>query len=199
MPDGEPDGREASMGSLQGSRHSTISGFVLIAVGAWAALAPFLVGGWDWDTHSARFLLTVVPGGAAVIGGLIMLGRRPLFLLSGGILALAGGLWFIAAPLAYAIFVGPEIGTYQSGETIHVLQWVFYFVGAGAVVSVVSSYALGLIVPLEFEDEQSPQVATASPRARVPLPAEHPRRARGTTEPTSRRPASTKRSAKRDA
>lgn len=185
------------MGKNTADRRSTISGCVLIAIGGWAAVAPFLVGGWAWDAHSARLLLTIVPGGAAVLGGIVMLGRRPVLRLIGGALALLGGLWFAAAPLAYALFVGPEIGTYQSGETVHVLQWVFYFVGAGAVISVVSSYALGWLAPLEFGEEAWGQPAAAT-RARVPLPAERPRRQRGVREPAAPRTAPNQRPVERD-
>src|SRR5688500_1757923 len=82
------------------TRTNTISGCVLVAVGAWIALAPFIVGTWAWEWDFGRFLLTVLPGAAAVLGGLIMLGGRRLVPIGGGI-ALAGGLWLLAGPVVY--------------------------------------------------------------------------------------------------
>lgn len=164
-------------------RHNLISGCVLLAVGAWAAIAPFAVGDWEWGTTSGSFLLTIVPGAAAALGGLVMLGGRR-FVSVGGTLALLGGLWFVAAPLLYALFVGPDIAMLQSGEPVHLLRWIVFFFGAGAVVSFLGSYSLGLVVPLEFEDEVASQTTTATTRARVPLPAERPRRKRGVSEPS---------------
>jgi MFS family permease len=184
--------------STRGRRSSIVSGSVLIALGAWAALAPFLVAGWDWNVNSGRFLLTVVPGAAAVIGGLLMLGQRPLLVKAGGGVALAGGAWFVLAPLAYALFVGTQLGTLASGEPIHMLRWIVFFFGAGVVVSFLGAYSLKLIVPLTFEGDLSTQTAIATSRARVPLAPERPRRQRGAKEPTAPRPA-TPRSSKPDA
>jgi hypothetical protein len=179
-------------------KHGIIGGSALIAVGAWAALAPSLVGGWTWDSEFTRFMLAIVPGTAAVIGGLLVLGRRARLVSLGGTVALIGGLWFIAAPLTHALFVGPQIGTADSGESVRVFQWAFFFFGSGAFISLVSSYMLGLLVPLEFGEELSPQAAAPATRARVQLPAERPRRQRGVTEPARRSRTGAKGSIQRD-
>jgi hypothetical protein len=178
-------------------RFRIISGLTLMGIGAWAALAPFLVAGWDWDINSGRFLLTVVPGAAAAMGGLLLLSRQARLVTVGGALALAGGAWFVLAPLAYALFVGPELGTLEGGEQIHLLRWIVFFFGAGAVVSFLSAYSLGLVVPLEFEEEVAP--ATATTRARVPVSPERHRK-RGVSEPAPQpaNHARGKRSARRE-
>jgi hypothetical protein len=178
---------------------NTLSGSLLIAVGAWAAVAPFVVGTWLWEWNPGRFLLAVLPGGAIVLGGLIMLGGRRLLISVGGTLALAGGLWFIIGPPAYALFVGQDLGTGPSGESVRLLQWVGFFFGAGVFVSLLSSYALGFLAPLDFPDEMWAQRAAASaPRARVPLPPERPRRQRGAREPVARQHARAKGSTQRN-
>jgi hypothetical protein len=171
------------MGQDTNDRHSLISGLALVVIGAWVALAPPAIGGWHWDSQSAQFLLAIVPGVATVIGGLVMLGRRSRLVSFGGIVALIGGLWFIAAPLAHAIFVAPQIGTGDSGESIRVAQWIFFFSAAGALVAFLSAYAAGFLRPLQFAEEMATEPATASGRARVPLPQERPRRQRGIREP----------------
>jgi hypothetical protein len=163
-------------------KNSTITGCVLIAVGAWVGLAPFLAGGWEWEWHFGRFLLAVLPGTAAVLGGLVMLGGRRLAVNFGGMLALAGGLWFVVGPPMYALFVGPELGTLSSGLSVRMVQWVGFFFVAGAFISLLSSYALGFLAPLKFPDRMWAEPATTT-RARVPLPPERSRRQRGVREP----------------
>jgi hypothetical protein len=188
--------------NMSSKRKNTISGCLLIAVGAWAALAPFVVGTWPWEWNPGRFLLAALPGGAAVLGGLIMLGGRRLLVSAGGTLALAGGLWFIVGPPTYALFVGHELGTGPLGESIRVFQWVGFFFGAGAFISLLSSYALGFLAPLEFSDEMwaEPAATAATPatRARVQLAPERRRRQRGVREPAVRPHARAEGSTKRD-
>lgn len=168
---------------MNSKQKNTISGCVLIAIGAWAGFAPFLVGDWAWE-HTGRFLLTVLPGGAAMLGGLLMLGGRRL-VPAGGAVALAAGLWFIAGPPIYALFAGPELGTLASGQSVRMIQWVPFFFGAGIFVSLLSSYVLGFLAPLQFDDELSAAPATARVRVRVPQPPERPRRQRGVKEPVA--------------
>jgi hypothetical protein len=164
---------------------TTITGSVLILLGAWVALAPFVVGNWAWEWHTGRFLLAILPGAVTVLGGLVMLGRRPRLVSAGGALALAGGLCFAAAAPVYAFLAGPELGLASDGTTIRLAQWTpFLFVG-GALISLLGSYAAGFLKPLEFGDELWSEPA-APKRARVPLPQEHPRRQRGATEPATR-------------
>src|SRR5215471_14882031 len=79
------------------------SGVLLILLGAWGALIPF-VGpyfhfaytpdtAWTWTW--GRFFLAIVPGVAAALGGLILLvsAFRPVAMF-GAALAAAGGAWF---------------------------------------------------------------------------------------------------------
>jgi hypothetical protein len=174
-------------------KRSTIAGLVLIPLGAWVALSPYVVGSWDGDFHFGRFLLAVLPGSAAALGGLIMLGGRRVFSLAGGALALAAGAWLIVGPAAYALFGSNELGSGPNGESIRMLQWVGFFAGAGALTSLLATYALGLLRPLEFSQDEWAAIAepstppTATGRARLPAPAKRPRRQRRTTEPAQRR------------
>jgi hypothetical protein len=91
--------RRHAMNETTRDRHNLISGCLLLAVGAWAAIAPFAVGDWQWGTTSGSFLLTVVPGAAAALGGLVMLAGERRLVSFGGALALLGGVWFSAYAL----------------------------------------------------------------------------------------------------
>jgi hypothetical protein len=172
-------------------KSSTVAGLVLIALGAWVALSPFLVGSWDGEFHFSRFLLAVLPGAAAALGGIVMLGGRRAFVVCGGALAMAAGAWLMLGPALYGVFVSNELGTGPGGESIRMLQWVGFFFGAGVLVSLLSSYAIGFPRPLEFSQEEwaaiEPARADRAGRARVPQPTERPRRQRRTKEPAKGR------------
>ena len=186
---------------------ATICGLVLIPLGAWAALAPYIAGGWGWEWHTGRFLLVLLPGGVAMLGGLVMLAGRRVFMPIGGAVALGAGLWFIAGPALWRIWEGGDFGTDEIGASVRLIQWVAFFFAAGAFISAVSAYALGLLRPLEFPEEAWPgHMAADEPRteparagrARVPLPPERPRRQRGATEPAQPRHAHPKGSVQSD-
>ena len=171
-----------------------VAGALLVPLGAWAAVEPFLLGGWDWSWHSGRYLLAVVPGVAAMLGGLIMLSERPRAVIAGGSMALAAGLWFIVAPMVYGVFESTTLGTQSTGESIRMLTWMPYFFIVGALISVVSAHGLGLIRPLDFADDAWSDKPSTRSRKRVPAAPERPRRERGAKEPVRGRaqPRSTK-------
>jgi hypothetical protein len=184
--------RQRTAEFLSGMNRSTIAGLVLIPLGAWVALSPYVVGSWNGDFRFSRIALAVVPGVAAALGGLIMLGGHRMLARCGGVLSLTAGTWLMAAPFAYALFVGTELGNGPGGESIRMLQWVGFFVGAGAFTSLLATYALGLLRPMEFSQDEwdavaEPTTATATSRARIPAPAKRPRRQRRTSEPAQRK------------
>jgi hypothetical protein len=79
---------------------SLLGGLVVIALGAWAASASWLLGSdgsWEWTAD--RIVLAVLPGAAAALGGLGMIGANPRAVRVAGLLALAGGLWFMVAAM----------------------------------------------------------------------------------------------------
>jgi hypothetical protein len=181
--------RQRTAEFVTGMERSTIAGLVLIPLGAWVALSPFVVGSWDGEFHFGRFLLAVLPGSAAALGGLVMLvGRRP-FVLAGGAVAVAAGAWLMIGPAVYALFGSNELGSGPNGESIRMLQWVGFFFGAGAFTTLLATYALGLLRPMDFSQDEWDAIAepatpaAATSRARVPAPAKRPRRQRRTTEP----------------
>jgi hypothetical protein len=72
-----------------------LSGVVLVALGALAALIPFL---GPWAYTPARLWLEIVPGVAAAAGGLILLGSaNRAFAAFGAWLAALAGAWFSSA------------------------------------------------------------------------------------------------------
>jgi hypothetical protein len=143
-----------------------VSGFLLVLLGLWGGLIPF-VGPYfnyamhsdqTWHWFSDRFWLEVLPAIVTVAGGLILMGGITRISTSfGALLALAGGLWFIVGPSVSmlwndgAITVGPPIGRHN---ITHVLEWLGFFYGTGALITLFSSYALGFMAALPIVDER---------------------------------------------
>jgi hypothetical protein len=161
-----------NMNAEMKDKRGRLSGMIVIPFGAWAVLSPLLFGtdvAWEWNVN--YFVLSVLPATAAVLGGLIMLSGRRLVSL-GGLLALAGGLWFIAGPMTYPIWAG-GLGTGPAlGGSVWLAQWTPFFFGTGALIALLSSYALGFVTPLS--DEAFEELAPVPPHERLaPIVREH--------------------------
>ena len=142
------------------------SGFLIILLGIWAGLVPF-VGPYfhyamhsnqHWQWFADRFWLEVLPAAVAVIGGFILMtGSTRASSMLGGLLALAAGLWFIVGVNVSilwnhgAITVGPPMGAHN---ITRMLEWIGFFYGVGALITMFSSYALGFLAALPIVDER---------------------------------------------
>jgi hypothetical protein len=185
-----------------------------VLLGLWGALIPFVgpyfnyqIGTsstWDWSID--RLWLSVLPGAAAVLGGLIMLySTRRSTASFGGLLALAGGLWFIVGPSVSMLWNG---GTQATGAAFgdngtRVLEWIGFYYGTGALITLFASYGLGFLAALPVTGEavrtveREPQPATAPPqptdRPEPPATATAPSQPADREESPSTRPASRRR------
>ena len=92
-------------------------GLIAIVLGAWGALIPFIGPYFNfgfspdstWHLTADRVWLCALPGAAAVIGGVMLIGARSRRTgMAGGWLALAAGAWFV---------VGPAVSLLWSGAT----------------------------------------------------------------------------------
>jgi hypothetical protein len=137
---------------------SRASGCLLILLGAWGALVPF-VGPYfgyaytpdkTWMYNSGRLYLSVLPGAAAVLGGLLMF-ISPRITALGGLLAALGGAWFVIGVPVLAVArpgTGPGSPATASGAmfgpaTMHLLENIGFFSGLGALIVFVAAVALG--------------------------------------------------------
>src|ERR1039457_3724631 len=138
-----------------------LSGLLLILLGAWGALAPF-VGPYfhyaytpdrTWAYTSGRLWLEVAPGLAAVLGGLVVLTSRSRVV--GGLfafLAALGGAWFVAGAAITAQFVrngsinpGVPVGAAAGGtatSTRQFLEGLGFFTGTGVLIVFFAALAL---------------------------------------------------------
>jgi hypothetical protein len=131
------------------------SGLLLLLLGAWGALIPFLGPYFHyaytpdraWVYTSGRLWMEILPGAAAALGGLILLvsAVRPMALMGAG-LAAAGGAWFAVgtalSPLwahASMFSVGSPIG----GTVRQVAEHIGFFTGLGVVIVFLGAAAMG--------------------------------------------------------
>jgi hypothetical protein len=139
-----------------------VSGVLLILLGAWGGLAPF-VGPYfhfaytpdkAWAYTSGRLWLSIVPGAAALVGGLLVAtaSHRAVGIF-GAVLAVLGGVWFIVGgAVTTVVVVSPSIspGTplARSVGSISVAKWQFFeglgfFTGTGILILFFAALALG--------------------------------------------------------
>jgi MFS family permease len=166
------------------SKRYVLSGISIIALGAWAVLGPFLGTDEAWRWNFNHFMLSVLPAASAVLGGLMMLSRRRLPVSLGGLLALAGGLWFMVGPMTYVLWPSGGLGTGPAlGGSVWLAQWIGFFFVTGALITLLSSYALGFVAPLTnevFEEQAGADV-------RKPITPEHARRRPSVRQRAARR------------
>lgn len=146
-----------------------VTGLIILILGIWGGIIPF-VGpyfGYEFGSGGAfhftlqRLWLDILPGIAAIVGGamLIASGNRPGAAL-GGWLALIGGIWFvIGVPLsllwhssAALGITAAGIGPAKGGHVLQGLEYLGYFFGLGALITALSSFALGRLAVRSVRD-----------------------------------------------
>jgi hypothetical protein len=142
-------------GGLRVARsRGALSGLLLVLLGLWGALVPFIGpyadyaytpdSAWTWT--AGRFWLEVLPGAAAALGGLLLLvtANRAVALF-GAWLAAAAGAWFVVGPVLGRLWGGPEgsAGSPVGGATAQVVEQIGFFSGLGAVILLLGAHAAG--------------------------------------------------------
>jgi hypothetical protein len=144
----------AGMSGIPRSR-GAFSGVMLILLGAWGGLIPF-VGPYfhyaytppntAWHFTLARLWLEILPGAAVVLGGvLVTLSASRLIAGGGAILAALGGGWFVVGREVNRLW--PHLGVPGTpagiSVTRRVLEELGLFTGLGVVIVFFAALALG--------------------------------------------------------
>jgi len=148
------------------------SGLLLILLGAWGALIPFVGpyfhfaytpdAAWTWTW--GRFFLEIVPGVATALGGLILMisAFRPVAMF-GAALAAAAGAWFVVGSLlgpvwtSYAAAGGGVPAALDPGQPtggpLHmVAEHLSFFTALGVVIVFVAAVAFGRLAIIGARD-----------------------------------------------
>jgi len=169
---------DARGGRLQMPRsRGAMSGFLLILLGAWGALIPFVGPYFDfaftpdqeWFWTTARGWLEVLPGAATALGGLILLvsGNRATAMFGGWLTVLAGAWFVVGRALAGPLGIGDVGAPAAATETKRVWLELTYFYGLGALIVFFGAVALGRLSVRTARDiayVQRPVAAAAQPQ-----------------------------------
>jgi hypothetical protein len=140
-----------------------LSGLLLVLLGAWGALIPFIgpifdyaytpAGSWTWT--AGRFWLEVLPGAAALLAGLLLMltANRAVGVFAGW-LGAAAGAWFVVGPVLGRLWSGPEgaAGTPVGSTNRQVWEQIGFFSGLGAAILLLSALALGRFLVRSVRD-----------------------------------------------
>ncbi|MEZ0357226.1 hypothetical protein [Mycobacterium sp. SA01] len=131
------------------------SGFLLVLLGLWGALIPFVGPYFDfayapdspWAWTAARGWLEVLPGAVAVLGGvLLLMSRNRATALLGGWLAVVAGAWFVVGRLFAGPWglggVGAPVASSTAGQVAIELA---FWSGLGALIIFFGAVALGRV------------------------------------------------------
>ena len=132
-----------------------LSGVLLVLLGAWGALIPFIGPSFHyaytpdraWTYNSGRLWLEILPGAVTLLGGLIVLAARSRpTALFGAWLAAMSGAWFIVGQTLSTLWTAsaaPAAGYPVGGTVSRAVEQVGFFTGLGAVVMFFAAMALG--------------------------------------------------------
>jgi hypothetical protein len=140
-----------------------VSGLLLVILGLWGGLIPFVGPYFDfaigpnrtWHWSTGRLWLDVLPGAAAVVGGLMLMASRNRA--SGGLgawIALAAGVWFVIGPSMSMLWNngGVQTGLPFGGTGRRTLEELTYFYGLGAAITTLSAFAMGRLSVVSARD-----------------------------------------------
>ena len=134
-----------------------LSGFLLILLGLWGALIPF-VGPYfhfaytpdkAWTYNTGRLWLEVLRGAAVFLGGfLLMIARSRHIALFGALLAAAAGAWFTLGTTLSPLWNNHvPLGGSPASSTVYmrIMEQLGFFTALGVVIVFVAATALGRI------------------------------------------------------
>jgi hypothetical protein len=160
-----------------------LSGVLLVLLGAWGGLVPFIGPTFHfaytpdkaWVYNSGRLWLEILPGIAAVVGGLILLAAsyRPLAWFGAWLAALSGAWFAVGTVLAPAwrngsITAGAPVG----GTARRAIEQLGFFTGLGLVIMLFAALALGRLSVVSVRDarlaERTAEAEAAAAEPDVP-------------------------------
>lgn len=189
----------AGMLQMRRSR-GAFSGFLLILLGLWGALIPFIGPYFHfaytpdkaWTYNTGRLWLELLPGAAVFLGGVLLMAARGRHTaLFGALLAAAAGAWFVLGQSLSPLWNHHvAMGGSPASSTVYmrIMEQLGFFTALGVVIVFVAGVALGRIasvasgirpvedvpeetVPVERVPESRTAPADTVPVERVPAGA----------------------------
>ena len=171
----------AGMLQMRRSR-GAFSGFLLMLLGLWGALIPFVGPYFDYaytpdkagTYNTGRLWLELLPGAAVFLGGfLLLVARSRHTALFGALLAVAAGAWFVLGQSLSPLWNNHlALGGSPASSTqyMRIMEQLGFFTALGIVIVFVAAVALGRIASVPSgirEIEEVPE--TTVPADTVPV------------------------------
>jgi hypothetical protein len=164
-----------------------LTGALLVLLGIWGGLIAF-VGPYfhyaytpdkAWTYTTGRLWLEILPGAAAVLGGLIVGGSasRPVAIFGAWLAALSGA-WFALGGLLSTLWtIGGNAG-HPVGDNLHrVTEQIGFFTGLGVVIVFLAAVALGRFTVIGHRERLAAEAPVDAPPAeQVPADDTEPAR-----------------------
>jgi hypothetical protein len=166
----------AGMLQMRRSRGAA-SGFLLVLLGAWGALIPFIgpyfhyayTPDTAWTYTTARLWLEILPGAAVFLGGiLLMIATGRHIALFGALLAAAAGAWFTLGTIFSPLWNNHvTLGGSPTASTqfMRIMEQIGFFSALGVVIVFIAAAAFGRILSV---DSGVRAIETVPPAERVP-------------------------------
>lgn len=173
----------SGFGSLHMPRsRGAVSGLLLIILGLWGALIPFVGPYFDfaytpdqaWAWNTARGWLEVFPGLTTVVGGLLLLvsGNRATAMFGGWLATIAGAWFVVGRTLASSLRIGDIGQPVAATDAKRAVLEICYFSGLGALIVFLGGAVLArLSVRMARDVELAPAPDVAAAPQAEPAPA----------------------------
>ena len=134
------------------------SGFLLVLLGLWGALIPFIgpyfhyayTPATAWTYNTGRLWLEILPGAAVFLGGvLLMIATARHTALFGALLAAAAGAWFSLGTMLSPLWNNHvTLGGSPASTTVYmrIMEQLGFFSALGVVIVFVAAAAFGRIM-----------------------------------------------------
>lgn len=149
-----------------------LSGVLLVLLGAWGALIPFIGPYFHyayspdraWTYNTDRLWLEILPGAAVLLGGLIALvaSTRPTAVFGTWLAALSGAWFVLGRPLSTLWTTGHVVagGHPVGGAVTRAAENIGFFTGLGVVVLFFAAMALGRFTVIGAREVAADTAAT---------------------------------------
>ena len=169
----------AGMLQMRRSR-GAVSGFLLILLGLWGALIPFIgpyfhyayTPDTAWHYSTARLWLEILPGAAVFLGGfLLLIAKTRHTALFGALLAAAAGAWFVLGTTLSPLW-NNHVAMGGSPASPHVytriMEELGFFYALGVVIVFIAAAAFGRILSVPSGIRAVEPVTETVPAETVP-------------------------------
>ncbi|WP_375480870.1 hypothetical protein [uncultured Jatrophihabitans sp.] len=167
MSEADTDAAPPRAGMRLSRGRGAVSGVVLVLAGIWGAFIPFVGPSFHfaytphphetWHWTAARGWYEVLPGGIAVLGGvlLILSANRIVTSFGAWIAALAGGWFVVGQQVSYLLTLGSPGAPSAAGDRRYVAEYLAFFTGLGALIILFAAVAIGRLSVHSTRDAQA--------------------------------------------